>query len=89
MEPKSLNGQYMAPLGLIFIYMEVIRVHADPGRRQQVHTGQAGNPEDAIILEAPHSLGVQVFNHKVSTQTIITIPSIETLNTLWLGTLDP
>ena len=36
------------------------------------------------------SLRVQVPNHKVSTQNHeITIPKMETLNALWLATLDP
>ena len=42
-----------------------------------------------IILGSEVFLGVQVPNYKVSTNTRIRIPNMETLQTLSLGTLGP
>ena len=52
-------------------------------------TRQTGEAQDLLVKGFFSFWMVQVPDCKVSTQTVITIPNMETIGTLQIGTLDP
>ena len=57
------------------------------------HSGTWGctglTPNRPVMPRIAHALRVQVPKHEVYAQTIVSIPTTDTLNTLYIGSLDP